>query len=273
MSNPDLSGILQDLAAGRIDAAEASRRIDQAKAAASVEPAPEPEPEREAEPAASEKSGAGTGNGEKVTVRSVGKRVRIVGDRNVATASVDGQHVMRRVGGVLEITSEGDVGPSLEGFSLLRPPRSLDDLATLGMGRELVIRVNPRLPVDAEITAGSLTVEGVPTLGRVRVTAGGCSVKGVRRIDDALVQAGSATVEGVFSQGRSRLKVESGSLSLLLKAGSSVTLRGEAQVGRIQWPGNYPGNVDEVVIGNGTARLDVQIVMGYAGVRAEEDES
>ena len=41
MTTPDMTNILEELAAGRIDAAEAARRIDALKAA---EPATSPEP-------------------------------------------------------------------------------------------------------------------------------------------------------------------------------------------------------------------------------------
>lgn len=40
MSEPDLTAILDDLAAGRIDAAEAARRIEQARTDAAVPPTP-----------------------------------------------------------------------------------------------------------------------------------------------------------------------------------------------------------------------------------------
>jgi len=263
MSEPDLSAILSDLATGRIDPAEAARRIDAARVAAGSAPGaarpPEPQP-----------SGpTGVKGTDRISVRSVGRRVRILGDAAVATVSVEGEHLLRRQGAVLEVVAEGEVGPNLDGFSILRPPRSIDDLRSIGLGKGLVIRVNPAIEVDAEITAGSLAVEAVPFLGRVRVTAGGATLRGVRRVGDALVQAGTATVEGPIGVGRSRVKVESGSLTLVLARGANVTVRGEAQVGRIQWPGEV-GTVDEVTIGNGSARLDLEVVMGAAQVRREE---
>lgn len=255
MSEPDLNAILADLAAGRIDAAEAARRIE---AARGTRPAPDAEPEPSGP--------AGVKGTDRVTIRTVGRRVRIVGDRSVATASVDGPHVLRRQGSVLEITSDGELGPRLPGFSALRPPRSLDDLAGLGLGKGVTVTVNPAILVDAEVTAGSLTVEGVPFLGRVRVTAGGAGIKGVRQVADALVQAGSMTVEGPIRVGRSRLRVESGSLTLVLARGADVTVRGESQLGRISWPEDR-GTLDEVAFGAGTARLDLQVVMGGATVK------
>lgn len=260
MSEPDLTSILNDLAEGHIDAAEAAKRIEAAKRAAAGAPEPDPEP-----------SGpTGVKGTSRVSVRAVGRRVRIVADPGVATAAVNGEHVLRRAGDVLEITSDGDFAPTLGGLSMLRPPRSLDDLRGISLTKGLTVRVNPAIEVDAEVTAGSLTTEGVPFLGRVRVTAGGAELKGPRRVSDALVQAGSASVTGPISVGRSRVKVESGSLQVRLTRGANVTVRGEAQVGRVQWPGD--GSLSELVVGNGTARLDVEAVMGLVSVNRKEDE-
>ena len=261
MSEPDLSAILADLAAGNIDTAEASRRIDAARRAAGAASSPEPEPEAPGP--------TGVKGTDRVSVRAFGRRVRIIGDPAVATASVEGEHVLRRHGGVLEIGSDGDLGPSFGGLSMLRPPRSLDDLREISLTKGLTVRVNPAIAVDAEVTAGSLTTEGVPFLGRVRVTAGGAHLKGVRQVEDALVQAGSATVEGPIRVGRSRVKVESGSLQVKLDPRANVTVRGEAQIGRIQWPGDTA--LDEYVAGAGTARLDIGVVMGNANVVMEAD--
>ena len=262
MSEPDLTSILNDLAAGTIDAAEAARRIEAAKRAASGSPEPEPEPE----PAGP----TGVKGTSRVSVRAVGRRVRIIADSSVATTAVEGEHVLRRSGDVLEITSDGDFAPTLGGLSMLRPPRSLDDLRGISLAKGLTVRVNPAIEVDAEVTAGSLTTESVPFLGRVRVTAGGAQLRGARRVTDALVQAGSAQVTGPINTGRSRVKVESGSLQIQLTRGANVTVRGEAQAGRVQWPGD--GSLSELVVGNGTARLDVEAVMGLVSVSQKEDD-
>lgn len=329
-----MTPILEDLAAGRIDAAEASRRIDaltkqmpQADAEASADQPTEPQGEpadvfkeagdqvkdvwqrgkeqwrtyaretfsRDAEADAAVKEEAGqrpaeptneeladetvppserrtdrTKGVDRVSIRAVGRRVRVVGEPRVATASVDGAHVLRRNGSVLEINSDGEIGASIDGFTLLRPPRSLDDVRNLGLGKELFIRVNPNVVVDVELTAGSLTTEDVPYLGKVRVTAGGAKMTGVCEANDVLVQAGQATMKGKVTTGRSRVRCESGSLNLHLEEGSNVTVRGESQLGKVAWAGGHSGAGDEVVMGNGSARLDVGVVMGHAVVKVGE---
>jgi hypothetical protein len=296
MTTPEMTTILEELAAGRIDAAEASRRIDALKAAearpeASAEPTNEElaadawasetdRPEQASyrtesfrEPEAAPDSvnepvhKINTNGVERISIRAIGRRVRIVGETSVATLSADGPHVLRRNGSVLEVSSDGELGASLDGFSILRAPRSLDDFRALGLGKELFLRVNPNITVDVEVTAGTLNTERLPHLGKVRVTAGGAKLLDVTEINDALVQAGQATISGAFATGRNRIRAESGSLSITLQDDSNVTVKGEAQLGKVNWTGGHAGASDEVIMGTGSAKLDIEVVMGYATVQ------
>ena len=312
MTTSDMKAILEELAAGRIDAAEAARRIDALKASQSPsEPPTEPtneqlagseadsdawaaatdwpqtgnasaasEPEAStSEPKASTEEPArakqvNVGGVERISVRAVGRRVRILGETSVATLSADGPHVLRRNGSVLEVSSDGELGASLDGFSILRSaPRSLDDFRSLGLGKELFLRVNPNIIVDVEVTAGSLNTEQVPHLGKVRVTAGAAKLLDVAEINDALIQAGQATIKGTIKTGRNRVRAESGTLSITLADDSNVTVTGEAQLGKISWAGGHSGAGDEVVMGSGSAKLDIEVVMGHAQVRVGSDMS
>jgi hypothetical protein len=306
MTTPQMTAILEELAAGRIDAAEASRRIDALKAAeagpatagggqsepeAGTEPTneelaadawasetdrpeqatyrtesfgePEPAPESVNDPVRK----INTNGVDRISIRAIGRRVRIVGETSVATLSADGPHVLRRNGSVLEVSSDGELGASLDGFSILRAPRSLDDVRALGLGKELFLRVNPNITVDVEVTAGTLNTERLPRLGKVRVTAGGAKLLDVAEINDALIQAGQATISGAFATGRNRIRAESGSLSITLQDDSDVTVKGEAQLGKVNWTGGHSGAGDEVIMGNGSAKLDIEVVMGYAAVQ------
>lgn len=267
MSNADLGPILDDLAAGRIDAKEASRRIEAAKQAA-AEPTVDDIP-ADAPHETTKKGGPKSGGLARVSVSAIGRRVRIEGDPSVSTLSIDGPHALRRVGTVMEVNSTEEIGPNFQGFSLIRPPRSLDDLRDIGLGKELVVRVNPKLIVDAEVTTGGLRTSGVPRLGRIRVTAGGAALDDVHEVEDLLSQASGISVEGPISVGRSRLKVESGTLTVVLSEGANVSIRGEAKLGRISWPDGGE-KVDEYVVGNGSARLDIAVVMGMATIREEQ---
>jgi hypothetical protein len=305
MTTPDMTSILEELAAGRIDAAEAARRIDALKASESASETTSSEPTNEqlagsaadADPWAAVTDQPGqagsassspqpgppseepvrtkpinTGGVERISVRAVGRRVRIIGETSVATLSADGPHVLRRNGPVLEVSSDGELGASLDGFSILRgAPRSLDDIRALGLGKELFLRVNPNLIIDVEVTAGSLNTERVPHLGKVRVTAGAAKLLDVTEINDSLVQAGQATIKGTIKTGRNRVRAESGTLSITLTDDSDVTVTGEAQLGKISWAGGHNGAGDEVVMGNGSAKLEIEVVMGHAQVRVGSD--
>ena len=314
-TDPQMTAILEDLAAGRIDAGEAARRIDALKAAPQSDPhstpsgPPTPDSAKEtgAEPTNEELAGAAANdpwavstdrpqhatyttesftapttepttepprakpanaNGvEKITVRAIGRRVRIVGESAVATLAADGPHVIRRNGSVLEVSSDGEIGASLDGFSIFKAPRNLDEFRSLGLGKELFLRVNPAIEVDVEVTGGSLNTERVPHLGKVRLTAGSAKLLDVEEIHDALIQAGQATIKGTITRGRSRVRAESGSLSIQLADASNVTVHGEAQLGKVSWSGGHTGAGEEVVMGNGNARLDVEVVMGHAAVK------
>ena len=302
-----MAAILEELAAGRIDAAEAARRIDTLKTAASAPPQPVPDARVDTEPWAAstdrpqhatfaterfdtphqepaapepppaeskpeEPKPVNTSGVQRISVRAVGRRVRIIGETAVATLSADGPHVLRRNGAVLEVSSDGELGASLDGFSILRGvPRTMEDIRALSLGKELLLRVNPSIVVDVEMTAGNLNTERVPHLGKVRVTAGGAKLLDVTEINDALVQAGSATIKGAIKTGRNRIRAESGSLNITLGDDSNVTVTGESQLGRISWSGGHTGAGDEVVMGNGSAKLDVEVVMGHAQVRVGSD--
>ncbi len=101
----------------------------------------------------------------------------------------------------------------------------------------------------------------------MRVTAGAAKLLDVTEINDALIQAGQATIKGTVTTGRNRIRAESGSLSITLADDSNVTVTGEAQLGKISWTGGHNGAGDEVVMGNGSAKLEIEVVMAHAVVR------
>lgn len=346
MDTPDLSRILADLAAGRIDTAEASRRIEDLQGGTEPHPAGQAHPSGDAPtdaprtesatsgptgtsssetwtpPSGSQAAGdvlrevfrtarhaasraadvaaeaagaagyvrperAGTETGQqrtatgatgrasagarRVSVRVTGKRVRIVVDPSVTSCHVTGEHVLRRNGDLIEVSAEGDFRPRLSGIKL-PTPLNLDALRR-PRGNELLIRMNPELALDVEVTAGNLHVSNVPRLGRVRLTAGGATITGFEEVEDALLQAAVVHMAGRITTGRSRIRVESGQLSLKLDDESNVTVVAASSVGRVTWSGRHSGAGDQVVMGNGAARLDVTVVMGHAGVQVGQAET
>ncbi|MEU4604184.1 hypothetical protein AB0F43_14485 [Kribbella sp. NPDC023972] len=202
---------------------------------------------------------------QRVTVRAIGRRVRLIGEPAINGVAVDGPHVIKRDGDTLAISSEGDMGVSIDGFSMLRNPTNLKSHVN-GLARELSIRVNPSLQVEVEVTGGSVNAERLPGLTRVRVTAGTAKVSDVAGPIDLLVQAGSASLDAQITKGRSRVRVESGAATVNLRRGSDVRVHTESQLGRVSWAGAVTGQSKDVEIGRGRAALDVEVLVGTAQI-------
>jgi hypothetical protein len=205
---------------------------------------------------------------QRVTVRAIGRRVRLIGEPAVNGVAVDGPHVIKRDGDTLAISSEGDMGVSIDGFSMLRNPTDLKAHVN-GLAKELSIRVNPHLQVEVEVTGGSVNAERLPGLTRVRVTAGTAKVADVDGPIDVLVQAGSAQLDAQITKGRSRVRVESGTAQVALRRGSDVHVHTEAQLGRVTWSGAVSGQSKDVEIGRGRAALDVEVLVGTAQITSD----
>jgi hypothetical protein len=204
----------------------------------------------------------------RVTIRAIGRRVRLIGEPAVSGVAVDGPHLIKRDGDTLAISSEGDMGVSIDGFSMLRNPTDLKSHVN-GLAKELSIRVNPMLEVEIEVTGGSVVAERLPGLTRVRVTAGTAKVSDVDGPIDLLVQAGTATLDAQITKGRSRVRVESGTANVNLRRGSDVRVHTEAQLGRVSWTGAVSGQSKDVEIGRGRAALDVEVLVGTAQIASD----
>lgn len=207
---------------------------------------------------------------QRVTIRAIGRRVRLTGEPAINGVAVDGPHQIKRDGDTLAINSEGDMGVSLDGFTMLRT-RSVGDLKSHmnGFAKELQIRVNPSLRVEIEVTGGSVVAERLPNLAKVRVTAGMAKVTDVDGPIDLLVQAGWATLDAQITKGRSRVRVESGAATVNLRRGSDVKVHTEAQLGKVSWTGAVSGQSKDVEIGRGRASLDVEVLVGTAQIASD----
>ncbi|MGH8776349.1 MAG: hypothetical protein ACRDWI_14695 [Jiangellaceae bacterium] len=263
--------ILEDVAAGRLDPAEASRLLD----ATAGEP-----PTEQSATARPTSDGPGRAPSppavpdiERILVRATSRRVRIVGDPSVATYAVDGPHHVRREGTTLVVAGEVEPLPTDDAFTLLSGGRWREVAGRLqnGLGQslELRVRIRPDLAVGAEVIAGSLQVEGAKAVDHVRVTAGSLRVRGAERPFDLLVQAGSAQVEALHTYGRSRLRCESGSLQLTLLPGSDARVRSDVQLGRFVTDPERRGRERgrDLVVGTGAGEIDVEVVMGTVTVK------
>lgn len=254
---------MEEVAAGRLDPREAAQLLDDVAAEAEGEPA-EDRPTATSAPAVPAI--------ERIMVRATSRRVHLVGDPNVATFAVDGPHHLRRDGSTLVIAGDTEPVPTDDTFVLLsgRRFREVADRIQRGVGQnlELRVRVRPDLAVGVEVIAGSLRSEGVPNLDHVRITAGSLRIRDLEAPVDLLVQAGSAQVEMCQTYGRSRLRCESGSLHVTLRAGTDARIRPDIQLGRFATEPDRPGRRGgrDIVVGTGAAEIDVEVVMGAVTV-------
>ena len=239
MTDQNIQQILEDVAAGRLDPAEASRLIDAAGPKAADGSASTAGPAFTGKPAP-----PAVPDIERILVRATSRRVRIVGDPSVATVAIEGQHQVRRDGSTLVVTGEVEPIPTDDAFTLLSG----------GRWREV---------------AGRVQVEGARALDHLRVTAGSLRVRGAENPFDLLVQAGSAQVEARLTRGHSRMRCESGSLQLSLLPGSDVRVRADVQLGRFVTEPERHGREKnrDVVVGTGAAEVDAEVVMGSVTVK------
>ena len=240
-------------------------------------------------------------------VRVVGsfRSARVIGDPTVREAVADGPHVARQEGDLLIIESSLD--EDLPGFVFNRgrwpwrmtmPP----DAAARGHpgrpprpprpprpGRwrpgeeawrpwnlsELTVRMRPDLPLEVELSAGTLDTHGVTGPLRFDVRAGSARIEGARGPLDATVAAGSLRADAMLRAGASRVRCDAGSVRIHLERGSSVLVRARADLSKLSLPDRAAvgawsgGEREEVKIGDGAATLDIEANMSSVGVTAD----
>jgi len=241
--------ILARVAAGDLTPAEAAAELEELTAPA---PAPGPAPE----PA------AGTPTVAKIRVQAGMGSVTVLGDESVLEAVADGPHVAHREGDTLVIQTGDD---NTTGFVFGgRFGISLDR-------RRVTVRMNPRLPLDTDVQAGTLRIQGVRAPIRAEVQAGSAHIDGFSEPIDLDVQAGSVRASGRLMEGHSRIRCQAGRVSVDLDPQSSVKITAKTGLGRISLPGNavYAGVGDRTVstqVGDGAASLEISSEMGSGQV-------
>ena len=254
--------ILEEVAAGRLDPAEAATLLDQADES-------ETPGDQAGSASVGEPSPPSVPAIDRIEVRATSRRVRLIGDPRVREFAVDGPHQVRREGSTLHITGDTQPLPTDDTFVLLTGGRlrEMADRIQRGFGQniELTVRVRPDIAVGAEVIAGSLHTEGLRRLDHVRTTAASLRVHDAEEPLDVLVQAGSAQIETRQTHGRSRIRCESGSLTLRLLAGSDARVRHDVQLGKFSTQPEQRTDRD-VVVGTGAAEIDVEVVMGSVTV-------
>jgi len=213
------------------------------------------------------------------------KRIRIVGDFRTAKITGDAS-VVEAVSEGVPAYRDGDtlvidahIGDNQEdrGFTFRKSDRA--PRIVIGMGskpRPVSVRMNPDLPLEVRIDAGTVHISGVHSEIHGDVDAGAIRIEDVQSPFDLSVDAGSINVSGVIRTGDSRIKCDAGAIKVLLKPGSSVKVRAHTDVGSVRLGRekkssglHIGGREHEAVFGAGDATLDIAGSLGRIVVDEE----
>lgn len=209
----------------------------------------------------------------RVAVRVTGVRLTVVADPTVDTAIAEGDHRIERTGDLLVVHSDLSRGE----YSTETLPSTLRSWINAGLsaGRRLLVRVNPHLPLEVRVTAGSLSLSGMRAPVTATVDAGSASFVDGRGPLSVAVTTGSADVAWEFT-GRSMIGVELGSVSVKVLPGSDavVTAEGASGTAQVRLKGAVGtkrgtatgGSITPVTVGAGTGILTVAARLGSADV-------
>lgn len=211
-----------------------------------------------------------------IKVRGSFRHLRIHGDPAVKAAVAEGPHVVRIEGGAMVFEED----PEDEAFMLFgprEPGRSMRINSDIRIGRrrfriggsppELRIRMNPSLPLEIDITAGTARVENVTGPITAKLAAGSAWFEGVQSPFNASIDAGSLQVGGLFNRGNSTIRCTAGKVNIDLDKASDVQIKARATIGKISLPdgGEWSGlgaGKRVMTIGKGEGKLDIEAITG-----------
>jgi hypothetical protein len=256
--------LLQLVADGRLSPTEAAALL-----ASASDQEQEPSVSADGAPVAAPPSGPRL---TKVRVEGGLRRCKIVGDPSVAEVRVEGQHTIDRRGECIVINADDALGAGWS-FASARG-------ASLRLGRDhrassLSIRMNPTLALELAMDASTTSVDGVTGPIVAKVDAGSLAIKGSAAPVDLRVDAGVVAFDGRLADGNSRIRCDVGDVKILLRQGSDVRVTSNVDVGRISVGNSVDkgirigGSSRELVVGDGTATLDIQTGIGRVKVETE----
>ena len=294
--------ILEMVSAGQINVDEATRLLE------ALKEAPEPGRGRSGfvtkEVRRTVNDDVDSGPVERVRVVGTFRALRILGDESVQGAIGEGEfQKVRQEDGTLIFEESQD--EDKEGSFMLFGPRNLrgshfeddDDEEGFGFRKEkrakrvrfsgtingrqfrfgeggppvLRIRMNPDLPLEIDMTAGSAKVNGVHGPITANLTAGSGRFEDIRSPIKIGLDAGSVNVQGLFNEGDSEIRCTAGKVRVELDRSSNVSIKASATLGRIalpddgerdsEWQGVGTGRRQSKV-GDGRASLDIEATTG-----------
>ena len=231
-------------------------------------------------------TGPATGEEPLTTIRlqTSYRSVQLIADPAVAQLHVVGTHAIHRVGSTLEISTtgplddderDGDPGQSATAgrfaFSVL--PRTIA-WARSWREHQLIVRVNPALAVELDVTGTDVKLTGLTAGLRAHLVASSLKAEKLNCQFDVDALSSSLKLTAVPT-GESRIYAESSSVRLTLSAGSDLTISASNRMSRLVLP-DHPGSTlpfdseaSEVTIGDGRDRLRLEAVMSSVTVATQ----
>lgn len=221
----------------------------------------------------------------RVRIEASAGSVRVIGDPAVAIVDVDGAHDLHHDGDTVVVRCQPlrdldvdldldlDFGsPGRRTFAIHRRHGGRSVLPDLRRRMQVTIRVNPSLPVDARVAAGSVSLRGLDGPVELDLDAGAGTLRDVRGPLQCRVNAGSLSIDTRLVEGASRISCDMGATSVRLDPASDVRVKAGVNLGRseIRLPeGHAPDGPGEFVIGAGRATLDIDGSMSAISVRVD----
>lgn len=307
--------ILEAVAAGRMDPGEAADRLADIDAGF-LDDTDEPDLDSSAERVITRRVVVRDGSESSCTgikVDGAFRSVEVVGDDNVREAVAEGPHRVRWEGDVLVIDAASFPGDeddddrpdfgewfrtSTRGGSHRRVGMAFRD-AREYRPRPLRVRVNPRVPLEARVEAGPLTIRRVKGPVKARVAAGPLVIEGFESPIDVRVSAGKVDARGRIDHGVSTIDCDAGKVRLHLEHGSDARVNASATLGKVDFGGRgrrkerfewrNPGDMSElgdrlasvlnnafsdeheVVVGRGTGVVEIRVSMGAADITFDDE--
>jgi hypothetical protein len=213
-----------------------------------------------------------------VRLRTAYRSLELISDPEVAQLHVTGEHWIQREGGVLVITTPGPLDeedqPGDRGaagkFSFRSLPKTIA-WARAWKEHQLVVRINPELAFDLDITGADVKLTGPVASLRARLAAS--SLKGDRLRGQLDLEAVSSSVKlGWRPAGDSRVIGESSSVRLSLPSDAGLTIRARNRMSSLKLPGQgsngfaLESDQSETTVGDGSSLLTVEAVMSSVTV-------
>ena len=209
-----------------------------------------------------EETDAGVG---RVRVKGVGAAITIVGDPDVATIDVVGDHQLWNEGTTLVIrVDDAALERSRDGGRRSRPrTRRRNSAPGTHQGPRATIRMNPELTLRLVAYLSAVEITSMTGAVDAKLNMGLLTLREVDAPFDASVRGGRLKVSGRLVSGSSTIRTSMSKVDVMLDPRSDVTVSAAMERGSLVLhdPEGRP-TTTQLVVGSGSAGLDLRGRMG-----------